>query len=152
MKAEIVTAGFVLDGNKNILMLKRDKPPWVGYWMVPGGHVEDSEAPHEALIREIKEEAGIDVSIVDFHDEDMKKLKKIEHGIKRLPQPFLVQEEISGHKDHKHINLVYICKYSRNSFKSPESMKLKWMPLDEIKKTKTPYNVKLWSKKILERM
>ena len=152
MKSQIVVAGFVLNDNDDILMIKRVSPPWEGYWIVPGGHVEESENPQEALVREIKEETGLDVSLIDFHDEDMKNLKEIEEGIRRLPQPFLVQEEISGHGDHKHINLVYICRYNNSSPIPSENMEVRWMSVSEMEKAKIPYNVKLWARKILEKI
>ena len=46
------------------LMLYRNKKkndPNQGKWMGVGGHIEDNESPKEAMIREIKEETGLDV-------------------------------------------------------------------------------------------
>jgi 8-oxo-dGTP pyrophosphatase MutT (NUDIX family) len=31
-------------------------------WDLPGGHVEDAESPHTALVRELREELGITVA------------------------------------------------------------------------------------------
>ncbi|MGE7828717.1 NUDIX hydrolase [Paenibacillus sp. NPDC093718] len=55
----IATGGFVEDGQGNILLVKtRD-----GGWVYPGGQVEVGENLIHGLIREIKEESGIDVSV-----------------------------------------------------------------------------------------
>ena len=36
-------------------------------WEIPGGHLEPGESPEQALIREVLEETGLDVSIIEWN-------------------------------------------------------------------------------------
>lgn len=51
-----------LDDDGRILLGKRGERPYSGYWDLPGGVVEAREDLISALIREYKEETGLDVS------------------------------------------------------------------------------------------
>jgi ADP-ribose pyrophosphatase YjhB (NUDIX family) len=47
-------------------LVKRDREPARGQWSLPGGRVNTGETLYEALVREVREEAGIDVTIDGF--------------------------------------------------------------------------------------
>ena len=55
----VAVGGIVEDGNGNILLVKTRN----GGWVFPGGQVEVGENLPDALMREIKEESGIDVTV-----------------------------------------------------------------------------------------
>lgn len=55
----VSVGGLILNNENRILMVKS---PQRG-WELPGGQVEVGESLKEALIREVKEEAGIDIQI-----------------------------------------------------------------------------------------
>lgn len=44
----------------SILLVRRKFPPNPGSWVLPGGFVDRDEDPEQAVIRELKEEAGLD--------------------------------------------------------------------------------------------
>lgn len=61
---EIVAAVIVRDDQVLICQRKEDTSHPLK-WEFPGGKIEDSESPHEALHRELVEELAIDVTIED---------------------------------------------------------------------------------------
>ena len=59
----IGAGGLVYDKNTNKILLIQDKHSIKkGIWKFPGGLVEPSESIHSAVLREVKEETGIDCS------------------------------------------------------------------------------------------
>jgi 8-oxo-dGTP diphosphatase len=54
--------GLIFYKNK-ILLTKRAKKPFKGWWDLPGGYVEHGETAEQALKREMKEETGLDIKI-----------------------------------------------------------------------------------------
>ena len=58
-RVELTVLCLVEDGNK-ILLQNRVKKDWQGYTL-PGGHVERDESFVDAVIREMKEETGLDI-------------------------------------------------------------------------------------------
>ncbi len=59
-RVELTVLCLVEDGNK-ILLQNRIKKDWKGYTL-PGGHVEKGESFVDAIIREMKEETGLDIN------------------------------------------------------------------------------------------
>jgi mutator protein MutT len=57
----LVGVGAVLVRDGEILLEKRKNEPGKGKWSIPGGLVELGETVEQAVIREMKEETGLDV-------------------------------------------------------------------------------------------
>ena len=47
-----------------ILLVKRDTVPFKGYWALPGGRMDPGETVEQTVVRESKEETGLDVQVV----------------------------------------------------------------------------------------
>lgn len=59
----IVVAGALIEGGA-LLVAQRDRPPELaGLWELPGGKVAPGESDESALVRELNEELGVDVTV-----------------------------------------------------------------------------------------
>jgi 8-oxo-dGTP diphosphatase len=52
--------------NHQVLLTRRGYPPYKGRWCLPGGHIDRFETARDAIIREVKEEVGLDL-IANFY-------------------------------------------------------------------------------------
>ncbi|MED3954710.1 (deoxy)nucleoside triphosphate pyrophosphohydrolase [Priestia aryabhattai] len=66
-----VTAAIIKDKNRLLIAKRHSKDPLGGKWEFPGGKIEPGETPQDCLIREIKEELGVEVKIGPFYDDNV---------------------------------------------------------------------------------
>ncbi len=59
MKHSVAALVFSPDNQKILTVKRRD----VSVWVIPGGAVDPGETPEEAVVREVKEETGLNVEI-----------------------------------------------------------------------------------------
>jgi 8-oxo-dGTP diphosphatase len=56
-----------------ILLIKRRTVPFRGYWALPGGRVDPGETVEQTIVREVKEETGLDITVVskigEYHEQ-----------------------------------------------------------------------------------
>lgn len=55
--------GIIFDKENNLVLIRRKNPPFKGRLALPGGFVEYNETTEEAVIREIREELGIETKV-----------------------------------------------------------------------------------------
>ncbi len=67
-RIEVVGAA-IIQGNKILAMQRGEQMTLPGMWEFPGGKIEAGETEQEALIREIKEELNVDITILDYINE-----------------------------------------------------------------------------------
>ncbi|WP_121822360.1 NUDIX hydrolase [Halostella salina] len=77
----------------------------IGKWLPPGGHVDRGEVPHEAAVREVREETGLAVSLRTETDDIGSPT------VESLPQPeHMLLADVNfhgGEVGHQHIDHVF---------------------------------------------
>jgi ADP-ribose pyrophosphatase YjhB (NUDIX family) len=56
----------VLERDGRVLLARRGREPRLGYWDLPGGFLDEGEAPLDGLRREFREETGLEIEPVSF--------------------------------------------------------------------------------------
>ena len=59
----MVGVGAIIVQDGKILIVRRSSEPGKGKWSVPGGLVELGETVEQAVVREVREECGLDVEV-----------------------------------------------------------------------------------------
>lgn len=127
-RPKVTCAGLIKKGSK-ILLTKRNIPPYKNYWCLPGGHIEWGEKARNAVIREIKEELGIDFN----------------------PQFLGYFDEIIKSKKWHAIVLIFKGSFKgKINFDKKEVKEIKWFNKEEIKKTKLAFKNKELIKNFLK--
>lgn len=61
-------AGVVFNEAREVLLVRRAIEPYRGYWALPAGYQEIDEHPSQTVLREIREEAGIEARVAGLLD------------------------------------------------------------------------------------
>ena len=103
----IVTLCFVKKEDK-ILMINRNKPPFMGIWNALGGHLENNETPQQCALREIYEESNIivdnatliSVSTWNYDDDEIYVyVSELPQNFETSAYPIKIDEGIIDFKD-----------------------------------------------------
>lgn len=109
---ELTVLCLIQDGNR-ILLQNRVKNDWQGYTL-PGGHVEPGESFVDAVIREMKEETGLDI------------LKPRLVGIKQFPI-----------EDGRYIVLLFKTESFSGQVVSSDEGEMEWVECDRLSEINT---------------
>lgn len=55
-------AAIIFDGERRVLLVRWRRAP--GFYGLPGGRIEPGEEPHDAVVREVREETGLGVRVM----------------------------------------------------------------------------------------
>jgi 8-oxo-dGTP diphosphatase len=85
------TTAIIPYPDNKILLIKRNTKPFVGYWALPGGRMDPGETIEQTVVREVKEETGLDITIVRIVGEYVEKGIKDDIDYEYFPTCFVVK-------------------------------------------------------------
>jgi len=137
---EFLSTVFVVNNGK-VLMTWNKK---VNNWIPIGGHIEPNELPCSSVIREAKEESGLDIEVISPFDKSK---------TANLVQPAHIHLDHIK-EDHKHINLIYfgIVKGGECFKLDDEGKELRWFSKEELEKGDLLDSVKEWAIEALNQL
>jgi 8-oxo-dGTP diphosphatase len=114
----VVAACALLDAEGRVLITKRPPgKPLAGLWEFPGGKVEGDEEPEAALIRELREELGIEIT-----NDALSPLAFASHA----------------YPDFHLLMPVYSCRKWEGSVTALEGQELAWVRPEELRRYDMP--------------
>ena len=137
---EFISTVFVVKNGK-VLMTWNKK---INNWIPIGGHIELNELPCDSVIREAKEESGLEIELISPPNKS---------ETANLIQPVHIHlDHIKD--DHKHINLIYfgIVKKGKCFEVDDEGKELRWFSKRELEKENILPNIKEWAIKSLKQL
>lgn len=102
MKRHFTATAFVVQRGKTLLHWHRK----LQQWMPPGGHLLPDEDPVTGVLREVREETGIDAELLPLTPSFSFAYPR------QLPAPYtiLVEDSAEAGEHHQHIDLIYFCR------------------------------------------
>ena len=119
-KTPLIAVDAIIVKDDCVVLVKRKNPPFQDHYALPGGFVEIGEYVEEAVVREAKEETGLEVQVERFS------------GIYDDPD-----RDPRGHV----ISIAYICNVIGGELRADSDAKdVSCMTIKEIKKIKLAFD------------
>jgi ADP-ribose pyrophosphatase YjhB (NUDIX family) len=108
MTRDFAATTFIVKGGETLLLYHRK----IRKWFPPGGHIREDELPCEAAVREVKEESGLDVELLN----PRRRMGDVD--VLSRPECILL-EDISP--EHQHVDLIYFARVIGGQLRIQES-------------------------------
>jgi|SRR5690242_4682194 len=95
----VVGVGGVVIENGRALLIKRGSEPLLGQWSIPGGTLELGESLQQGVARELLEETGLEVQVLDM----------IEVFDRIFMDPAAANEEGRSRPKYHYVIVDYLC-------------------------------------------
>ncbi|MEM8534355.1 MAG: NUDIX domain-containing protein [Chloroflexota bacterium] len=130
---------FIVHKHCTLLLLHRK----LNIWVPPGGHIDPHELPHEAAVREVCEETGLEVELLAKSD--------WLGTVQVLPQPHcILLENISD--NHQHIDFIYFGYVSGGqlSYEKREAQEARWYSWDDLANPEIAEDMRVLGRRAIE--
>jgi len=114
----IVGVGAVIIHEGKMILVKRGVDPGKGQWSIPGGAVELGEKIRGAVLREAKEECGLDIEIV------------VDRPMDAVDSIFKDEKQ---HLQFHYVLMQFLARPKGRTLKhGSDVLDAKWVPLEEV--------------------
>jgi 8-oxo-dGTP diphosphatase len=104
--------GALLFDRDRILLVERGKEPLKGYWSLPGGVLETGETLEEGVMREVREETGLEVKPL---------------GVLEIFER--IMRDSQGAPEYHYVLIDYICRVTGGSLAAGDDVsRVAWVP------------------------
>ena len=118
MKLFLVVAAALIDADGRVLIARRPEGKQLaGLWEFPGGKLDPNESPEQALVRELREELGVDACVSCL-------------------QPLAFASHSYG--DFHLLMPLYVCRRWDGFVAPAEGQAIKWVRLRELRNYPMP--------------
>jgi len=131
------STAIILFPEKKILLIKRNTIPFKGYWALPGGRMDSGETIEQTIIREVKEETGLEVTIASKVGEYIERGVKDNVEYEYYPTCFLVNP-IGGKIKKQESEIQEIKRFSLTELPKPLAFEHDQMIKDYVLTLETP--------------
>jgi 8-oxo-dGTP diphosphatase len=121
--------------DNKILLIKRNTIPFKGYWALPGGRMDSGENIEQTIVREVKEETGLNVTIVSKVGEYIEKGIKDDVEYEYYPTCFMVKP-VGGEIKKQDSEIQEIKLFSLSELPKPLAFEHDLMIKDYVHKSK----------------
>jgi len=129
VKRCLTSVGVLVKDGKVLMVYHED----YGKWLLPGGHIKNTETPNQTVEREFFEETGLKVEVIGE-----KQVFDVKYERESLVLPFHVEvHPINKEKCKQHVAFVYWVKVvgdiSEIFSSEPDVTDYKWVGLEDLK-------------------
>ncbi len=120
MRRHFTVTGFVSHNGRTALHWHK-----FGLWLPPGGHIEQDEDPVQAMLREVREETGLEVALLGRPRFEYAQPPQL-----TPPEAVAIYDIANGDgtlaEPHQHIDFIYFTRAIDADPVLPEEMQWRW--------------------------